>query len=317
MYGTNYRWCTAVGMESFWNGYPEYGLAIPQVYGEIACDNLTVKAGRFLSCVGYYAVGTNNNFFPFLPYTFQYAEPFTHTGMLFTYKFSDKFTWANGFVRGWDNFNPNNVPDGMPHGNPHLSWLSNATLTRENGDTLAWVGLLGQDFSLSPTSDGWTTRYFQTLVYQKKFSDDVLGVLQSDFGTQENATPTGETALWYGVNSYLYWNQTCRLQWGTNFEWFRDNNGFRVRPAVPSSASPNARGWTNGGTFLPGFAGNFWSFALGPKYFFTPNMYGRAAYRFDWYNGEKPTGTAGPLSPYNDGTKDSQHLAVFDLVVTF
>lgn len=324
LYGTNYRWDTAVGLESFWNSGSEYGLALPQLYTEVAVNDLTVRAGHFVSPVGFYTVGTANNFFPFIPYTYQYGEPFTHTGMTFTYKFNDKFTWTNGFVRGWDNFNPNNVPNAypetgnpVPHGNPNLSWLSNATLTRENGDTLAWVALLGQDINLG-VGDGFSTRYFQTLVYTKKFSDDVLGVLQSDFGAQQDALPvansaSGKQAYWYGVNSYLYWNQTCRTQWGTNFEWFRDEDGFRVGALLPSPAAPAARGWTNGGTNGAGYAGNFWSFAFGPKHFFTPNIYGRAAYRFDCYDGEKPN----HVSPYNAGTKDSQHLIVLDVVATF
>ncbi|MCY2995420.1 MAG: outer membrane beta-barrel protein [Planctomycetota bacterium] len=307
VYGTNYRWDTAVGLESFWNGYSEYGFALPQLYAEVAVNDLTIRAGHFISPVGYYTVGTANNFFPFIPYTYQYGEPFTHTGMTFSYKFSDNFTWANGFVRGWDNFNPNNA---VPHGNPNLSWLSNATLTRENGDTLAWVGLLGQDYNAG-SGDRFSNRYFQTLVYNKKFSDDVTGVLQSDFGAQQNGAVGDKPAYWYGANSYLYWNQTCRTQWGTNLEWFRDEEGFRVGQVLPSPASPAARGWNapNGA----GFAGNFWSFAFGPKHFFTPNIYGRAALRVDWYDGAKPGG----LSPYNAGTKDSQELVVFDVVATF
>ena len=316
LYGTNYRWDTAVGLESFWNSYSEYGLALPQLYAEVAVNNLTVRAGHFITPAGFFTVGTANNFFPFLPYTFQYGEPFTHTGMTFQYKFSDKFTWSNGFVRGWDNFNPTNVPATMPQGNPNLSWLSNATLTRDNGDTLAWVGLLGQDYN-GGVGDGFSNRYFQTLVYTKKFSDDVTGVLQSDFGAQENGVALspqeGQPAYWYGVNSYLYWNQTCRTQWGTNFEWFRDEEGFRVGRALPSLASPAARGWNPGTPTGFGFAGNFWSFAVGPKHFFTPNIYGRAALRVDWYDGAKPGGQ----SPYNAGTKDSQELVVFDLVATF
>lgn len=310
MFGTNYRWVTATGLESQWNSAgTEYGLAMPQAFVELAVNNLTVRAGHFVSPVGYHTVGTNNNFFATAPYTCQYGEPFTHTGMLFTYKFSDKFTWANGFVRGWDNFNPTNVPTGVPTGTPNLSWLSNATLTRENGDTVAWVATLGQEPSASATSDGFSTRYLQTMVYTKKFSDDVTGILQSDFGTQDNATKDAGTAKWYGVNSYLLWNQTCRLQWGMEFEWFRDEDGVRVGQALPSSSSPAAQGWVTPG----GFAGNFWMFNIGPKYFLTPNLYSRASFRCDWYNGEKQNG----VSPYDNGAKDHQELVILDVVATF
>ena len=73
-----------------------------------------------------------------------------------------------------------------------------------------------------------------------------MGVLQSDFGTQNDAFVAGQTAKWYGINSYLYWNMTCRCQWGVNAEWFRDQGGFRVGQVLPCFGSPNARGWALG-----------------------------------------------------------------------
>jgi len=300
LYGTNYRWDTAIGLETDWNSHQFYGLALPQAYVEIARNDLTVKIGHFASPVGYYTVGTANNFFPILPYTYQYGEPFTHTGVLANYKFSDRFSWANGFVRGWDNFD---------NGNPNLSYLSTATLTRDNGDTLAWVGLFGREPNLSGQNAGFSTRYFQTLVYTRKFSENVTGVLQSDYGVQGDALPNGGLARWYGLNSYLYWNQTCRLQWGLNGEWFRDQGGFRVGTVLPSGASPNGRGYARG----PGFDGSFYRVTFGPKYFFTPNLYTRAALVADWYQGERVNNQL----PFDDGQKLHQQVGVFDLVWTY
>ncbi len=300
LYGTSYRWDTAAGLETNWNSGAFYGLALPQAYVEIARNDLTVKVGHFVSPVGFYTVGTANNFFPIIPYTYQYGEPFTHTGVFANYKFGDRFSWGNGFVRGWDNFDST--------GNPNLSYLSSATVTRENGDTLAWVGLFGREPSAA-ARDGFSTRYFQTLTYTKKFSDDVTGVLQSDYGVQGDALAGGGAARWYGLNSYLYWNQTCRLQWGLNGEWFRDQGGFRVGTVVPSLASPSARGLARG----PGFDGSFYRITVGPKYFFTPNLYTRAALVADWYQGK----SAGGALPYDDGTKLHQQVGVFDLVFTY
>jgi lipoprotein NlpD len=68
-------------------------------------------------------------------------------------------------------------------------------------------------------------------------------VLQSDFGTQHDAVVAGQTAKWYGLNSYLYWNMTCRCQWGLNGEWFRDQGGFRVGQVLrvkPPEVQPGA-----------------------------------------------------------------------------
>ena len=89
--------------------------------------------------------------------------------------------------------------------------------------------------------------------------------------------------------------------------------GFRVAGAVPSFGSPNARGYPQS-ALTGGFAGNFFAVSFGPKYFFTPNLYTRAAFRADWYDGVR--NSAGNM-PYDDGTKASQQIVAFDLVYTF
>lgn len=306
LYGTNYRWDTSGGFETNFNNNQFYGLAVPALYAEMAYNDLNIKAGRFVSPVGFYTVGQGNNFFSFIPYTYQYGEPFTHTGIWGNYKVSDDLTLGAGITHGWD------ASDNTA--NPHAGALMNATYAIDEQRTLAYVGVLGNEPNLSGVNlrgngVGYTNRYLQTLVYSNKISDDVMFVLQSDYGTQHDAVAQGQTAKWYGLNSYLYWNMTCRCQWGMNAEWFRDQGGFRVGQVVPSFGSPNARGFARGG-----FDGSFYRFAVGPKYFFTPNLYGRAAFIADVYDGKL---NAGGLRPFDDGSKNHQQVLSFDLVWTY
>jgi hypothetical protein len=306
-YGTNYRWDTSAGFESHFGNGQFYGLAVPNLYGEVAYNTWSVKVGRFISPVGYYTVGTAQNFFPVIPYTYQYGEPFTHTGVWANNKVSDNLVVGGAITHGWD--------DTDNTGNPHAGGLLNATYTIDSQRSLAWVGVIGNEPNFSHVNNyafnntGYTGRYFQTLVYTRKFSDDVMGVLQSDFGTQHDAVVAGQTAKWYGLNSYLYWNMTCRLQWGANAEWFRDQGGFRVGQVLPSFGSPNARGFARG----PGYDGSFYRLTFGPRYYFTPNLYTRAAILADWYDGKIPANGR----PFDDGTKNYQQIGVFDLVGTF
>jgi len=325
-YGTNYRWDTSAGFETKWgtNG-TFYGIAVPNLYAEGAYNNWTVRAGRFVSPVGYYTVGSPNNFFPVIPYTYQYGEPFTHTGVWAQNKLSDQLTVGGAVTHGWD--------DTDNTGNPHGGGLMNATWTIDENRSLAWVGVIGNEPNLSGVNPktssgiaqgtGFTGRYFQTLVYTRKFNDDVMGVLQSDFGTQHDALRdfnpatglnTGDlrTAKWYGLNSYLYWNMTCRCQWGANAEWFRDQGGFRVCGVLPSFGSPNARGLS---LDRHGYDGSFYRFTFGPRYYFTPNVYSRVAFLWDFYDGKN--NNPGALRPYDDGTKNYQQCLVLDLVATF
>ncbi len=165
---------------------------------------------------------------------------------------------------------------------------------------------------------GFTGRYFQTLVYTRKFSDSVMGVLQSDFGTQHDAifdpnSGNARTAKWYGLNAYLYWNMTCRWQWGLNGEWFRDQGGFRVGQVVPSFGSPNARGLARSN-----FDGSFYRMTFGPRYYFTPNMYSRIAFLYDFYDGKRSFNAATPGQlPFDNGRLNNQQCLVFDFVMTF
>jgi len=313
LYGTSYRWNTSAGLETHFGNGQFYGLAIPQAYVQLGYNNWDVKVGHFYSPVGYYVIGTANNFFPVLPYTFQYGEPFTHTGMIATKKLSDELTLGGGLTHGWDSSDNT--------GNPHAGGLATASWTIDEQRSLAYVGVFGPEpnftgVNLAANGFGYTNRYLQTLVYTRKFSDDVIGVLQSDFGTQHNALfdagGNTRTAKWYGLNSYLYWNMTCRCQWGLNGEWFRDQGGFRVGGVLPSFGSPNARG-------LPldrsGYDGSFYRVMFGPKYYFTPNIYTRAAFAADWFVGKSRNANA--LKPFDDGTKDHQQVVVFDLIGTF
>ena len=313
LYGTNYRWDTSAGFESHWGNGQFYGLAVPQLYGQLQYNAWDLKVGRFISPVGYYTVGTANNFFPVIPYTYQYGEPFTHTGAWLTNKISDQLTVGGALTHGWD--------DTDNTGNPHAGGLATMTYTIDQNRSFAYVGVFGNEPNLSGVNPyafngtGYTARYFQTLVYTHKFTDDVMGVLQSDYGTQHDAIIPGQRAMWYGLNGYLYWNMTCRLQWGANAEWFRDDGGFRVGQVLPSFGSPNARGLARGPSFQsPGFNGSFYRFTFGPRYYFTPNIYTRAALLADWYEGKR---SASGLNPFDDGNKTYQQLMVFDLVATF
>ncbi|HMC11199.1 MAG TPA: outer membrane beta-barrel protein, partial [Pirellulaceae bacterium] len=219
LYGTSYRWNTSAGFETHWGNGSFYGLCMPQAYVQAGYNGWDIKLGRWYSPVGYYVIGTANNFFATLPYTFQYGEPFTHTGIIASKKVSDDLTLGGAITHGWD--------DTDNTGNPHAGGLVTASYAIDETRSLAYVGVIGNEPNFSgvnawshPTPlapagvQGYTARYLQTLVYSKKFSDDVMGVLQSDFGTQHDAVVAGQTAKWYGLNSYLYWNMTCRCQWG-------------------------------------------------------------------------------------------------------
>jgi hypothetical protein len=298
LYGTSYRWDTEGGLENHFGNGQFYGLALPQFYGEIAYNDLKVKVGHFISPVGYYTVGTYNNFFNTIPYTYQYGEPFTHTGVLANYQATEKVNVGAGIIHGWDAFDNT--------ANPHAGYLGTLSINGNNNDSLALV----QVYSMEPNqSGGFSPRYFQTLVYSRPLNEKWTYIAQSDLGVQSNALASGKTAYWYGYNSYLYWKKNDVWSWGLGSEWFRDEEGFRVGQVVPSLGSPRARGFA-----LSGFAGNFYQITFGPRWTPLPNLVIRPNFRADFYQG--PHNAAG-LKPFDGGTKNFQQILGTDAIVTF
>lgn len=80
-----------------------YDIALPNAYLEAYVpvgNGLTVKAGHFYTPIGYEVVTAPDNFFQSHAYTFQFGEPFTHTGVLGSYTFNDNWSAIGGAVTG-------------------------------------------------------------------------------------------------------------------------------------------------------------------------------------------------------------------------
>ena len=310
MYGTNARWATETGLEDDLNrDHSFYAIAFPQFYGELAYKSVKVKVGHFISPVGYFTVDTTQNFFNTLPYTYQYGEPFTHTGMLATWTIDEQLSVGSGFTRGWDGFNRTN-----PLTSPNLGYLGtiNWTFNKENKSSLAFVTCWSNE--AGGQGGTFTSRYHQTLVATLNLTEKLTYVGQSDFSVQDAAASrTIGSARWYGFNQYLF--QKLNDQWslGINFEWFRDESGFRVGGLLPTNGPDSKlRG-------LPlnrnSYAGNFYQVTTGPKWQATKNMSIRPNVRVDWFDGD--VRNSGGLKPFDDGTKNSQVILGMDLLLTY
>lgn len=312
LYGTNARLTTESGLESpHLNGPGNYGLAIPQFYAEVAYKKLKVKLGHFISPIGYFTVDTTQNFFNTIPYTYQWGEPFTHTGAMATYQFTDNFVVSSGLIRGWDNF---------AGGNGFLGYLGTWGYTFKDKSNLAQVIVASNEPNFNFQ---YTERYYQSLVYTKPINDNWTYVGQSDFGTQRQATATGKQANWYGVNQYVYYKVNDKWTWGLNFEWWRDEEGFRVAGFLPGTAPSGITGPPNGVPLavLPGgYAGSFYQTTVGPRWYPTgkPNFFIRPNFRYDWYSGGfDPAVNPGNVKPFGDGNKLNQALFVTDVCLIF
>jgi hypothetical protein len=304
LYGQDYIFTQAVGLElnddgtNNWNGSKMYGLAMPQIYGEVAYNDLSVKVGHFYTIMGYEVVPATGNFFYSHAYTMQYGEPFTHSGALATYSRNDNWTWYGGLVNGWDKLDATS---------DKMAFLGGATYTPDHERySITGTFITGdEDGTVPPT----TNRSGYSLVFDYDINRRLNYVLQHDNYWQEDVFGPNLDAEWYGINQYLFYTVNDCWKLGARMEWFRDDDGVRL------SGAPLRESFT-GGTPAGGFltpaqaAGNYYNMTLGANWTPGTNLTVRPEVRWDWSDG-----TAG--QPFDSATKDSQFTAAFDAILVF
>ena len=305
LYGTDYIFTTARGLDGnlfnqpnqygvtgapSWASSKDYGLAMPQIYGEVGYGNHAVKFGHFYTIIGYEVVPAIGNFFYTHAYTMQYGEPFTHTGILDTWKVNDQMTVYAGITNGWDNFSdPINVlgiaNPGYPAANSNAAFLGGVTF-KNSDETQALTVTTSSGNEAGDFVNLIGNRSLISTVYTNEINDKITYVFQNDNGWQFNAgalavplaSGRGQagTAQWYGINQYLFYNFSDTLVGGLRLEWFRDNNGYRV-------LNPWRNYWV-GGPSQTGYQGNFWQMSWGLNWKPTTNWMIRPELRYDWFS---------------------------------
>lgn len=155
------------GTWDFQNGFDhgDYAWALPQLYGEVAINDLSVKFGHFYTLVGYEVVGAPGNFFYSHALTMYNSEPFTHTGMVASYSASDRLTLHGGWTAGWDT--------GFERFDNGSSWLGGFSYQLSDPLKMTYISTAGDL--------GWRGEgYSHSLVFDWTINEKWHYVLQSD-----------------------------------------------------------------------------------------------------------------------------------------
>lgn len=309
IYGTDYRYPLSRGLDAEDDGFPKapsdprhfYGLAVPQAYLEFSIGTKQdYKVGHWYTLLGYEVVNPSGNFFYSHTYTFLYAYPFTHTGILGTYTQNDYVTWNYGINDGWDTFNATAE---------NASGTGGVTVKScDKKTTLAWFFQDGDEqYAPFAVQGPVANRYIQSIVLTKNLTDRTTWVLENADGFQSRGARDGGDSSWFGVTDYLTYKVNCCWTAGLRSEWFRDTNGTRVAP-VGDFDVPNGNTASVGG-----FEGDFYDVTLGANYKPNGNVTIRPEIRYDWFDGTDLNG----VKPYLSGTSNHQFVYAIDAVVLF
>ena len=305
LYGEDYVLAMSQGWEvnpgvADWNSNEYYGLAMPQLYGEVGTQDLSLKLGHFYTIVGYEGVPAVGNFFYTKSYSYMFAGPFTHWGGLLNWRATDNLEFDGGIVNGWN---------GLASPYSQANFLGRARVKNDDNSLVSTFAIItGNEandftpfFQPAPVLESANrTRY--SLLFEVRPSPRWEYVFHQWLGTQADALASGGAALWTGIDQYLYWAASKTWKWGARFEWFQDTNGTRVglnRPSNPNHVP------------LPG---NYYSLTLGANWVPTGNFLMRPAFRWDFFGG--PFGGNTRL-PYNDGVSTNQTMLGFDIIQKF
>jgi hypothetical protein len=225
----------------------EYGWALPQAYGQIAYNDWKIKAGYFLSLIGYESSLAPSNFFYSHSLTMFNSEPFTHTGVLAENHSVDGLTLYMGWVMGWDAAWEQELG-----GSAFLGGFS-AELT--NDAIFTYMCNIG-DFGYRGDNG-----YNHSAVLELALTDALEYAVQSDYLSVDNAFAVpGDSIEEFGVNQYLYYSLSERVAVGGRAEWWNSNSltgtsqsyyeitgGLNIQPNANLVIRPEIRyDWTPG-----------------------------------------------------------------------
>jgi hypothetical protein len=252
LYGTDAQKTQAFGNEqNVWdvsldNGV--YGWAMPQLYGEVAYGDWSVKAGHFFTITGYEVVQATGNFFFSHSLTHFNSEPFTHTGVLTAYKGLDCLTVYGGWTLGWDT--------GFDQYDGGSNFLGGVSADVTEDITVAVMNTAGNFGWRSANQDG----YSHTIVTDIALTNCLNYVVESDYvhtdGLWIDPTFAGEDV---GVCQYLFYTVNDCVAVGSRLEWWKSNQvtglsdsfqevtgGINYRPHANVVIRPEIRyDWTN------------------------------------------------------------------------
>jgi hypothetical protein len=302
LYGTDYIYAISTGFETNpdgspkWNANKQYGLVMPQVYGEIGHGKLSMKLGRFYTTIGYESMMAPNNFFYSMNYALRYAEPTTHTGGLLTYKRSDDLSFFVGGVNGQDQ------TDGLVDS---LGALFGVAYTPKDRKWALSSSIMAG--CLQPTLDPtvFAPRSYWSTYFTYNFTEKFQSVTQYDIGWQDNFDTAGHNTSFWSITEYLFYTLNEKWKAGLRYDMFRDEDGTRLGGL--------RYGGLPGGNPLPlpsGNNGTVQAITAGLNYMHNANLRIRPELRWDWYGG-------GGAPLFNDRNANRQFTAAVDMVLLF
>jgi len=212
-------------------------------------SGLKVQFGKFVTYHGAEVIEARDNFNYSRSFLFNYAIPFTHTGLSVGYTFSPAFTANLYAVNGWDTFNDNNK--GKTFGTSFVvTPIEPLTMN------------LGLMYGPEQTDNSSHYRFLVDWVGTFKATKNLTFAVNVDYANEEKDPLNGnKNSRWYGIAGYAKYDFTDWFSASIRAEYFGDTNGVRT-----------------------GIAQSLKEITFTPEFRVLKNLLVRPEYRHDWSN---------------------------------
>lgn len=204
--------------------------------------------GKFVTYHGAEVIEAKDNPNYSRSFLFNYAIPFTHTGLIISYPFSDDLNVSVYVVNGWDNFNDNNKGKTV-------------------GLSVGYIPIeqIAMNFNLmyGPEKDNnnHDNRFLFDWVGTVKPMKNLTFILNTDYATEQHSALDGGQAEWYGFTGIAKYDFSGCYSLSLRAEYFKDQDGVRT-----------------------GIAQALKEITLTPEIRLTQSLIARPEYRHDWSN---------------------------------
>ncbi len=213
-------------------------------------NGLKFRFGKFVTMHGAEVIEAKDDMNYSRSLLFDFAIPFTHTGLMVGYPFSDKFGVNFYVVNGWDNFTKDT-------GSSKTLGLS---ISYTPAEQFSFVeNLMNGREVIASGGDVRTVRFLSDTVITVKPVKNLAFVINGDYGTQSGAAADGGDAKWYGVAGYVKYDFSDLFSSTIRAEYFDDKDGFRTGTAQKAK-----------------------EVTLTPEFRVAKNLIVRPEYRHDW-----------------------------------
>ncbi len=178
---------------------------------------LKFRFGKFVTMHGAEVIEAKDNMNYSRGLLFNFAIPFTHTGLMTSYAFSDKVSASFSIVNGWDNFDD--------EGSSKTLGLSVSAVP---SDKVSLILNLMNGREIDAQTGVNSTRFLADFVGTVKPIENLTLTVNTDYATQKHSAPDGSDAKWYGIAGFAKYDFSDLFSAAVRAEYFKDDDGART-----------------------------------------------------------------------------------------